>query len=73
MQVLVTYSTIRTVRVEVDDRYAELTEFASADDDWNRIEQISADLAQEVSEQMIEDWEQLYCIESVDGICMYEG
>lgn len=72
MKVLVTYSTVRTVVVEVDDRYAELTEFASADDDWNRIEKIGTDLAQEVCEQITDDLDQLHFIESVDGICMYE-
>ena len=72
MKVLVAYSIVRTVEVEVDDRYAELTEFASADDDWNRIEQISADLIQEVRGQITEDWNQLHYIETVDGICMYE-
>ncbi len=72
MKVLVTYSAIRTVEVEVDDRYAELTEFASADEDWNRIEKISTDLTQEVCKQITEDLNQLLFIESADGICMYE-
>lgn len=72
MKVLVTYSTIRTVAVEVDDRYAELTEFADADEDWNRIEKISNDLAQEVCKQITDDLDQLHYIETVDGICMYE-
>ena len=73
MRVLVTYSAIRTVEVEVDDRYAELTEFASADDDWNRIKQISTDLTQEVCKQIADkDLNRLCYIETMDGMCMYE-
>lgn len=73
MKVLVTYSAIHTVEVEVDDRYAELTEFASADEDWNRIEKISEDLTQEVCKQIDDkDWNRLCYIETTDGKCMYE-
>lgn len=72
MKVLVTYSTIRTAMVEVDDRYAELAGFADADEDWNRIERLSEDLTQEACEQITDDLDQLHCIETVDGICMYE-
>lgn len=73
MKVLVTYTAIHTVEVEVDDRYAELAEFASADEDWNRIEKISKDLTQEVCKQIAdEDWNRLCYIETMDGICIYE-
>jgi hypothetical protein len=73
MKVLVTYSAIHTVEVEVDDRYAELTGFASADEDWNRIEKISEDLTQEVCKQIADkDWNRLCYIETMDGMCMYE-
>jgi hypothetical protein len=73
MKVLVAYSAIRTVEVEVNDRYAELAEPASADEDWNRIEKISEDLAQEVCKQIADkDLNCLCYIETMDGICMYE-